>query len=380
MAERTTRDPNSTARLELRAVTKRFEEVEAVKAIDLAVEKGEFLSLLGPSGCGKSTTLSMIAGFLAPDDGEIRVDGKVINLVPPQKRRIGLVFQDYAVFSRLTVRANLAFGLEAQRVPRAERRRRIDEMAEKLDLTAMMDRRGGALNMSEMQRVAIARVLVTEPELLLLDEPMSNLDAALRASLRGELKQIQKDLGQTVLYVTHDQVEAMSMSDRIAVMRAGELLQVGSPDEIYHRPVDRFVAEFIGDPPINLVSCDALDNGTEIAVRTALHGPIALGRIDLAPGAQLLAIRPHDLTLGKAPGPGLAATSVRFVENLGSEHVLHVDYGEALVAVSVEPGYAGIGDTVYLGINERRAHVIERETGRVVQRLGKVVPLREGAA
>lgn len=356
-----------TPRLELRQVSKRFDEVEAVKAMDLGLEAGEFLSLLGPSGCGKSTTLSMISGFLAPDEGDILVDGTSVKRLPPQKRRIGLVFQDYAVFSRLTVRANLAFGLEAQRVPRGERQRRIDAIAEKLELGPLMRRRGASLNMSEMQRVALARVLVTEPELLLLDEPMSNLDASLRASLRGELKQIQKDLGQSVLYVTHDQVEAMAMSDRIAVMHGGALQQVGSPEEIYHDPVNRFVAEFIGDPPINLVPCEVTLSGRSIAVTTALHGPIQLGEGHATPGRHWLAVRPHDLRLSREEGEGSAATSVHFIENLGAEHVLHVGYGDELVAVTTEPGFAAVGDTLYVAMNASRAHLIDAESERVVR-------------
>jgi multiple sugar transport system ATP-binding protein len=355
-----------TARLELQGLHKRFDDFEAVKGIDLTLRRGEFLSLLGPSGCGKSTTLSMIAGFLEPDRGEIRIDGKLVNGLPPQKRGIGLVFQDYAVFSRLTVKANLAFGLEAQRVQRDERKKRLSAIVDKLDLGSIMDRRGASLNMSEMQRVAIARVLVTEPELLLLDEPMSNLDASLRASLRSELKQIQRELDQTVLYVTHDQIEAMSMSDRIAVMQAGELLQVGTPDEIYLRPVNRFVAEFIGDPPINMVPCDVSVSGAHISVRTALHGPIELAVGSIAPGRHWLAIRPHDFHIAE---DGVAAeTTVRFVENLGAEHILHVDYGDGLVAVAATPQAAAVGDRIKIGIAAGKVHLICDDTGLVATR------------
>lgn len=353
-------------RLELRNIVKRFDEVEAVRGISLGLAAGEFLSLLGPSGCGKSTTLSMIAGFLNPDEGEILVDGKRVDGLPPQKRRFGLVFQDYAVFNRLTVASNISFGLEAQHVPRPERRRRVAAIAETLDLNDFLDRRGASLNMSEMQRVAIARVLVTEPELLLLDEPMSNLDASLRTTLRGELKQIQKDLGQTVLYVTHDQVEAMALSDRIAVMRRGELLQVGTPDQIYHQPVNRFVAEFIGDPPINTIPCEVALSGRSVAVRTALHGPVELGEGQIAPGRHWLAVRPHDFRLRRRAGEGAAATRVQFIENLGAEHVLHVDYGDQLVAVTAEPGFAAVGDNVHIVLDSRRAHLIDAADDRVI--------------
>ena len=246
----------------------------------------------------------MIAGFFAPDEGEILVDGQVVNKMAPRKRRIGLVFQDYAVFSRLTVRANLAFGLESQGVPRRERDRAVAEISEKLDLRDILAARGGDLNMSEMQRVALARVLVTKPELLLLDEPMSNLDAALRASLRSELKQIQKELEQTVLYVTHDQVEALSMSDRIAVMRDGALLQVGDAGRHLSPPVDRFVAQFIGDPPINIVPCKVGRVRASCWVNTALHADLRLAGRDLSAGDYLLAVRPHAFQASREPREG----------------------------------------------------------------------------
>ena len=354
-----------TPRLELYRLTKGFDGAVAVKHVDLAVAPGEFISLLGPSGCGKSTTLAMIAGFVQPDSGEVRVDGRVVNQLPPQRRRLGLVFQDYAVFSRLSVRRNLLFGLEAQGVARQERGERVSEMSHKLGLDTLLDRRGATLNMSEMQRVAIARVLVTRPELLLLDEPMSNLDAAIRASLRTELKQIQTDLRQTVLYVTHDQAEAMAMSDRIAVMRAGEILQIGSPEAIYHRPATRFVAEFIGDPPMNILPCEVSRSGAGAAVRTALHGPLPLGNVEAPPGRYVLGIRPHDVALVDAGRAGAATAIVRFVENLGAEHILHVEYGDGLLAVAAPPHTAGDGDPVSITFRTEALHLISEEDGTI---------------
>ncbi|MFO1058968.1 MAG: ABC transporter ATP-binding protein [Dongiaceae bacterium] len=354
-------------RLELRSLVKRFDAVQAVRGLSLAVGKGEFVSLLGPSGCGKSTTLAMIAGFEQPTEGEIRVDGRVVNDLPPQRRRIGLVFQDYAVFSRLTVAANLGFGLAGRGLGWGERRRRVAAMAEKLGLADRLKRRGDSLNMSEMQRVALGRVLLTEPELLLLDEPMSNLDAALRAALRGELKQLQRELGQTVLYVTHDQVEAMSMSDRIAIMRDGALLQIGTPDEIYDRPVDRFVAEFIGDPPINLIGCEVTREGGELVAATALHRGLRLGRGDLAPGRHQLAIRPHDLALGREPQPDGIAVEVGVVEDLGAECVLHLDYAGETIRAVAPPGFARPGERLQLRLPPERLHLIEAGSGRVVR-------------
>jgi multiple sugar transport system ATP-binding protein len=353
-------------KLELRGIVKRFGAQTAVRGLSLAVERGEFLSLLGPSGCGKSTTLAMVAGFLAPDEGEILVDGRAVERLPPQKRRIGLVFQDYAVFTRLTVAGNLSFGLEAKGMPRRERRAAVAAMAERMGLTPIVKRRGAMLNMSEMQRVALARVLVTEPDLLLLDEPMSNLDADLRASLRGELKQVQRQLGQSVLYVTHDQVEAMSMSDRIAVMRDGAILQFGTPEDIYHRPVDRFVAEFIGDPPINLLPCEVQRAGPLLWASTALHTTVPLGRGSVEPGRHWLAVRPHDIHAGRESGKDTAPATVRFVENFGSEHVLHVGYGEELARIVVAPRFAGEGDTVHIVLDPQRVHLIDRTSERVV--------------
>ena len=353
-------------RLELRRLQKSFDEVRAVRDLSLALERGEFVSLLGPSGCGKSTTLAMIAGFESPDAGEILIDGAVVNRLPPQRRRIGLVFQDYAVFSRLSVRGNLAFGLGGRGLARAERRRRVEAMAGKLGLSDLLERGGDRLNMSEMQRVALGRVLLTEPELVLLDEPMSNLDAALRATLRGELKQIQRELGQTVLYVTHDQLEAMSMSDRIAIMKDGEILQLAAPDEIYDRPSTRFVAEFIGDPPINIVACDVAQSGGGVVVSTALHAGLELGPRDLAIGRHLLGFRPHDVEIGPSAVPGSAAAIVRFVERLGAESVLHVAYGEEMIRVVGPSDPPAVGTAIHLTLRRDRLLLIERASDRVV--------------
>jgi multiple sugar transport system ATP-binding protein len=355
------------SRLELRRLAKSFDRVPAVRGLDLGIGEGEFLSLLGPSGCGKSTTLAMITGLVEPDSGEVCVDGQVVNDLPPHRRDLGLVFQDYAVFSRLSVRQNLSFGLEARGIGRRERTARVADMAQRLGLETLLPSRGATLNMSEMQRVAIARVLVTNPRILLLDEPMSNLDASVRASLRTELKQIQSELRQTVLYVTHDQSEAMAMSDRIAVMDAGEIQQIGSPDAIYHNPRTRFVAEFIGDPPMNILPCDVVRSGPTVAVRTALHGPIPLG--DLVSGAEthLLGVRPHDVIPVPPGTPGAATTRVRFVENLGAEHVLHVDYGDRLLAVIARPNQVREGEEIAIALRSGALHLIRETDGLVLQ-------------
>lgn len=350
------------ARLDLREVHKAFGETRAVNGVNLSIAAGEFVSLLGPSGCGKSTLLSIITGLVRQDSGDIRVDGHVVNDVPAQKRGLGLVFQDYAVFSRLTVKENLAFGLKARATPRVERERRLEAIASQLDLGSLMTRRGASLNMSEMQRVAIARALVVEPELLLLDEPMSNLDAAVRMALRTELKRIQTDLGQTILYVTHDQAEAMAMSDRIAVMDAGRIVQIGSPEEIYRRPSTRFVAEFIGEPPMNMLACEILRDGGSLAVRTALHGPFGFRGFDVGPGKATLGIRPHDVRLSEAGSPGAASTTVVDIENLGSEYIAYVGYGEDVLAAVVHPDAVAPGDRVWITLDPAMLQLIVADT------------------
>jgi len=353
-------------KLELRGVQKHFDEVVAVRDCNLTLQRGEFLSLLGPSGCGKSTTLAMIAGFLTLDAGDILIDGEVVNRLPVQKRRVGLVFQDYAIFTRLSVQENLEFGLKAQKVVRAQRKKIVDEYAEKLDLTGILKRSGASLNMSEMQRVALARAFVTQPELLLLDEPMSNLDAALRSTLRTELKHIQRELGQTVLYVTHDQVEAMSMSDRIAVMQSGNLVQVASPEHIYKQPVNRFVAEFIGDPPANIIACEVTVVGDRVTAATALHKGIDIGRGGPGTGQFLLLVRPHHFLLYKEPVETAVMTRVELVENFGSEHVYHIKYGNDLVAVIGAPNYCIEGDDIYLGLDNEDLLLIDPKTNETI--------------
>jgi multiple sugar transport system ATP-binding protein len=353
-------------KLELMEVSKRFAGRDAVRDMSLTLGRGEFLSLLGPSGCGKSTTLGMIAGFIRPDAGVILIDGVPVNELSPQRRRIGLVLQDYAVFTRLTVRANLAFGLRVKGLKRSERRSAVDGLARMFNLVDLLDRRGGSLNMSEMQRVALARTLGTQPELLLLDEPMSNLDADIRAHLRGELRQLQKSLGQTVLYVTHDQAEALSMSDSIAVMRDGKIVQVAPPGDIYHRPVNRFVAEFIGDPPLNLIPCEVRADGVEMVIALAEKALFYVPTLNIPSGRHLLGVRPHDVELVDKAAPGAVPAPLRFVENFGARHVLHVEYGGELLRVEAAPTVRAIGDILHLRFSAGRALLIDRASERVV--------------
>jgi multiple sugar transport system ATP-binding protein len=274
--------------------------------------------------------------------------------------------QDYAVFSRMTVRQNLEFGLEMRSMSRSERRRTVGEFAERLFLDKLLDRKGAALNLSEMQRVAVARALVTEPSLLLLDEPMSNLDAAVRSRLRSELKLIQREFGQTVLYVTHDQIEAMSMADRIAAMRDGVIEQVGSPAEVYRSPRNLYVAKFLGEPPINLLDCRIEQRSGGPVVCTLPNDELPLRRGILIEGATILAMRPHHVQVAPARGGDIGKVKVADVENLGAEHVLHLDYGGQHLEAMAAPGFASVGDLVQVSLDLAHAHLIDPVTGVVV--------------
>ncbi|MGH7033632.1 MAG: ABC transporter ATP-binding protein [Stellaceae bacterium] len=241
------------ATIEARSVTKLFGEVRAVDGIDLTAKEGEFLVLLGPSGCGKTTLMRMIAGLERPSSGDIVIDGSVVTDLPPRARNIAMVFQSYALYPHLTVEKNIAFPLHARRVPKAEIRKKVEWAAQMFGIRHLLDRKPRQLSGGERQRVALARAVVREPAVFLLDEPLSNLDAKLRNSARDELKQFQRRLGTTTIYVTHDQAEAMGLGDRIAVLEQGRVRQVGTPQDIYGHPTDVFAATFIGSPPMNLI-------------------------------------------------------------------------------------------------------------------------------
>ena len=242
------------ATVETRGVKKLYGDVVAVNGVDLLTKDGEFLVLLGPSGCGKTSLLRMIAGFEAPSEGELLIGGELVNDLPPRARKIAMVFQSYALYPHMTVFKNIAFPLKAHRVAKAAILEKVEWAASLFSIGHLLHRKPRELSGGERQRVALARALVREPAVFLLDEPLSNLDAQLRASARDELQQFQRRIGTTTIYVTHDQVEAMGLGDRIVVMKAGMVRQIGTPQEIYHEPADTFVARFVGSPPMNLVN------------------------------------------------------------------------------------------------------------------------------
>jgi iron(III) transport system ATP-binding protein len=321
------------AHLELQNLTKRYPGVISVAGIDLAVEPGEFICLLGPSGCGKTTTLRMLAGFLEPDAGEIRVGGKVISapgsVVPPERRNMGMIFQSYAVWPHMTVRENAGYGLRMRGVAPDERRRRTDAALKATKLFELAERYPAELSGGQQQRVALARALAPNPDILLLDEPLSNLDANLRGDMRLEIRRLHDEFRNTSIYVTHDQLEAMTMADRIVVMNAGRIEQIGTPQEVYGRPNSRFVARFIGGS--NVVDVKHLSGRS---VELAGHA-IEVGEGEFAgPGnAMAICVKTHDLELvtdERAEGPNLLPGIVRSHAYLGSHRDYVVDIGQEL--------------------------------------------------
>ncbi|AXV18118.1 sugar ABC transporter ATP-binding protein (plasmid) [Neorhizobium sp. SOG26] len=302
------------ATIELEKIVKRYGKVEAVKGIDLQISDGEFVVFVGPSGCGKSTTLRMIAGLEEISDGKLKIGSEVVNEREPKQRNIAMVFQNYAIYPHMTVRQNIGFGLYTSKLSKEEKDKRIEEAGKILGLSAYLDRRPAALSGGQRQRVAIGRAMVRDPSAFLFDEPLSNLDAQLRSQMRIEIKRLHQRLKTTTVYVTHDQIEAMTMADRIVVMKDGHILQVGTPSELYESPVDVFTARFIGSPSMNLVKGRRNGAGVEVGA-----------------GDLLIGVRPHDLIAGATDGHFSVTGTVTAVEPLGPETLVHLDLPEGTV-------------------------------------------------
>ena len=275
------------AEVALRQIVKRYGDVEAVRSIDLDIANDEFVVLVGPSGCGKSTTLRMIAGLEEITSGDISIDGAVVNDLPPKDRDIAMVFQNYALYPHMTAFENMSFGLKLRKFPKEEIRRRVEHAARILDITELLDRRPKALSGGQRQRVAMGRAIVRNPKVFLFDEPLSNLDAKLRVQMRTEIKRVHQKVKTTTVYVTHDQVEAMTLADRVVVMNDGRIEQIGTPQELYHHPRTRFVAGFIGSPGMNFMACRLEQSGTDMRVKVSdddrvagagdAHGALSIG-------------------------------------------------------------------------------------------------------
>ncbi|MDX2185520.1 MAG: ATP-binding cassette domain-containing protein [Opitutaceae bacterium] len=318
------------AAVKLQLVEKRYldrsgSEHLAVRGLNLEIASGEFMVLVGPSGCGKSTTLRMIAGLETISGGTITLDGRVINDVHPRDRDIAMVFQNYALYPHMSVYDNMAFGLKMRGHPKAEIDKRVGEAAEMLELTPLLSRAPKALSGGQRQRVALGRAIVRKPKVFLFDEPLSNLDAKMRVAMRAELGALHKLLGSTMIYVTHDQVEAMTLGDRICVMNGGEVQQVAAPLELYRNPANIFTAGFIGSPPMNL----------------------------LRAGGRLLGFRPEDAEFIRSTGPGTFSGEVTLIEHMGSESLVHVELPEGTCIIRSAPtAVAAAGDVVHFRIRD----------------------------
>lgn len=349
----------------LQQITKRFKNVVALQDISFSIQDGEFFVLLGPTGAGKTTTLRVIAGLERQDAGSVLFDGEPVDRLSPADRDVAFVFQQYSLYPTMTVYDNLAFPLRSplRRLPEAEIRRRVNEAAEKLRIGHLLQRKTARLSGGEMQRVSIGRAIVREPRIFLMDEPLSNLDAKLRESLRVELKHLQKLQGSTTLFVTHDQIEALTMADRIAVLRDGRIVQVGTPDDIYDRPATTFVAQLVGTPRINLLPAER-DNGAVHISRSPIQVPAGVVPAALPPEFTL-GIRPEDV---HPSGDGPYVGAIALVEPLGVETVLHIRAGEQ-VLLSTVPGLTSlrIGDEVRFDIARERLHFFRPDGTRINQ-------------
>ncbi|MDF0529501.1 ABC transporter ATP-binding protein [Tsukamurella sp. 8F] len=351
--------------IELVSATKRFGRATAVDSVDLRIDDGEFVVLLGPSGCGKSTLLRMIAGLATPTSGRILIDGRDVTGSQPRERELAMVFQSYALYPHLSVAKNIGFPLRARRRSRADIAAAVTRVAEMLGLTDYLSRRPADLSGGQRQRVALARAMVQQPGAFLMDEPLSNLDSQLRSATRTELIDLHRRIGTTFLYVTHDQVEAMTMATRIVLLNAGRVEQIGTPTTLYDRPESTFVARFLGAPPMCLFDGVARGHDGRVHVhadRIALPLDLAAPAPDTGEQAVTVGIRPERLRID--PGGPITAT-VTMIENLGSDEVLHVGCGDTRLQVRT-PRPAGVrsGDVIRLDVSPADIHLFDPETGR----------------
>jgi len=365
------------ATVTLEGISKYFGTVLAVQELSCTIAQGEFLALLGPSGCGKTTTLLMLAGIYRPSSGALHFDGQIVNDLPPRQRNIGMVFQSYALYPHLTVYENLAFPLRVQRQPRAVVQRKVEDIAALVQLQDLLQRKPAQLSGGQQQRVALGRALIKEPDLLLFDEPLSNLDAELRLQMRAEIKRLQRSLGITAVLVTHDQIEALSMADRILVLREGRLQQLADPHTLYHQPANEFVARFIGSAPMNFLPVEPAGHPYTLQlVNTALCFALpaamwaALERGCQGAARYTLGLRPEDITLQQGPGDQLLPATITLLEPLGREVLLSVTCGPHPLKVLVPaPCHFTPETPVWLNLSQGPHHFFDPYTGvALVQR------------
>ncbi|MBX3686383.1 MAG: sn-glycerol-3-phosphate ABC transporter ATP-binding protein UgpC [Rhodocyclaceae bacterium] len=359
------------ANVSLRNVAKHFGAVKVVDNISLEIEPGEFVVLVGPSGCGKSTTLRLVAGLEQISDGTISIDNRVVNNLAPKDRGVAMVFQNYALYPHLTVRDNISFGLRLGRMSKADIDAEVTRAASILELGPLLDRRPSDLSGGQRQRVAMGRAIVRNPSVFLFDEPLSNLDAKLRTQMRAEIKRLHSRLRNTVIYVTHDQLEAMTLADRIVVMRGGVIEQMGTPKELFDAPVSSFVAGFMGSPPMNLTPCSVVSNGDATSV--TLGGT---EKLSLPPAAReaingteqlTFGVRPEDIRLQPREGTQPINGLVELVEPLGGESLVHVRVGDDLFVMRAEGRTTVESDRpITLHLDMQRIYLFDRKGGRRV--------------
>jgi len=353
-------------RVRLVNLSKYFGKVKAVDNLNLEIKDGEFVALLGPSGCGKTTTLLMIAGIYKPTKGYIYFDDQIVNDLPPKERNVGMVFQSYALYPHMKVYDNIAFPLKLKKVPKQEIDQKVREVARFLRIEELLDRKPSQLSGGQQQRVALARALAKEPQLFLMDEPLSNLDAKLRVTMRAELKRLQKQLGITTIYVTHDQVEAMTMADRIAVMNEGRLQQYGEPRELYDKPANVFVAGFIGSPPMNFIDGSLIEKDGEMLVdfgpfQVKLPSDIAsVLKEASAPSEIIFGVRPEDVKIGEGELQG----EVYVIEPLGRDSIVHISMGEGIIIRALAPSGITLSmqEKISLSFDMRKIHIFDKKT------------------
>ncbi len=360
------------ADIKIEHVTKRFGDFVAVNDVSLSIEDREFVVLLGPSGCGKTTLLRAVAGLGMADEGRISIGGRDVTYLPPRERNISMVFQSYAIFPHMMVYDNIAFGLKMHRLDKTEIDRRVREAAELLHIEGMLDRFPGAMSGGQRQRVAVARAIATKSEVLLMDEPLSNLDALLRLEMRAELKRLLQEIEATTIYVTHDQIEALSMGDRIAVMRQGTIEQFDEPSVVYDRPANEFIGGFIGNPPMNFMK--------GLVQRVDGRVDIRIGDFSLKPSEEMLpvlrsydgrpigiGIRAENMETLSEPAEDALKVEVLVVEPLGSQNLLTVQIGEDIVKVSTHPTFkVEPGMEVWLRFPADKIRWVDRDSGRVL--------------
>jgi multiple sugar transport system ATP-binding protein len=351
--------------LSIRNVRKAYGPTEVLKGINIEVEEGEFLILVGPSGCGKSTLLSMIAGLDTITSGEVHIGGRLVNRLSPKDRDIAMVFQSYALYPNMTVRENISFGLEIRKVPKDEQKKIVDRVAQILQMDHLLDRKPSQLSGGQRQRVAMGRAIARNPTLFLFDEPLSNLDAKLRVEMRTEIKLLHQRVGKTIVYVTHDQIEAMTMADTIVVMNGGRVEQTGAPGDVYRHPATRFVATFIGSPAMNLAPARVAEPGVVELSGGRLNFDAAAFPVE--PGRQVeVGIRPEDLQLAPQANGAFAFTK-DFAEELGATRLFHGMVGDAGVVVALS-GPAPEGTSFGLSAAPGAVHLFDPASGNTLRR------------